>query len=46
VEAVREAIAYCESDPPEMRQDLAESDAWFEAQGLNGPARPPAGKQS
>ncbi|HEY1860089.1 MAG TPA: hypothetical protein VGG61_07030, partial [Gemmataceae bacterium] len=45
VEAVREAIAYCDSDPPEMRQDIAESDAWFEAQGLNGSAQPPASKQ-
>jgi hypothetical protein len=29
VEAVREAIAYCESDPPEIRQDLADQEAWF-----------------
>ena|ERR1700687_6091340 len=38
VEAVHEVIAYCESNPPEVRQDLAESDAWFEAHGYNTPA--------
>lgn len=38
VEAVREAIAYCESDPPEIRADLAMEDALMEARGQNDPA--------
>ena len=33
--AVEEAIAYAESDPPEIRQDIADSDAWFAARGLD-----------
>ncbi|HZU37030.1 MAG TPA: hypothetical protein VFA18_14010 [Gemmataceae bacterium] len=33
VEAVREAIAYCESDPPEIRADLAMEAALAEARG-------------
>jgi uncharacterized protein (DUF433 family) len=33
VEAVREAIAYCESDPPEIRADLAMEDALVQARG-------------
>lgn len=33
VEAVREAIAYCESDPPEIRADLAMEEALMEARG-------------
>ena len=35
VEAVREAIAYCESDPPEIRADLAMEDAVMAATGMN-----------
>ena len=31
VEAVREAIAYCQSDPPEVRQDFADQEAWLKA---------------
>ena len=38
VEAVREAIAYCESDPPELRQDYAAEEALMEATGMNDPA--------
>jgi hypothetical protein len=37
VGAVHEAIAYCQSDPPEIRQDIADSDAWFAAHGLDNP---------
>jgi uncharacterized protein (DUF433 family) len=33
VEAVREAIAYCELDPPEIRADLAMEKALMEARG-------------
>ncbi len=37
VEAVREAIAYCESDPPEIREDLLREEAVVEATGMNDP---------
>jgi uncharacterized protein (DUF433 family) len=37
VEAVREAIAYCESDPPEIRADLAMEERIMEATGMNDP---------
>ncbi|MFV0446002.1 MAG: DUF433 domain-containing protein [Planctomycetaceae bacterium] len=37
IEAVREAIAYCESDPPEIREDFARSEALMEATGMNDP---------
>jgi uncharacterized protein (DUF433 family) len=37
VEAVREAIAYCESDPPEIRDDLRREEALMEATGMNDP---------
>lgn len=36
VEAVREAIAYCNSDPPEIRADLAMEEALMEARGQTG----------
>ena len=36
-EAVREAIAYCEADPPEIRQDIAVEEALMEAGGMNDP---------
>src|SRR4051812_6849659 len=35
VEAVREAIAYCQSDPPEICADLAMEEAIVEASGMN-----------
>jgi hypothetical protein len=35
--AVEEAIAYAQSDPPEIRQDIADSDAWFAAHGYEKP---------
>jgi uncharacterized protein (DUF433 family) len=37
VEAVHEAIAYCESDPPELRDDYAREEALMEAAGMNDP---------
>jgi uncharacterized protein (DUF433 family) len=37
IEAVREAIAYCESDPPEIRQDFRVEEALAEASGMNEP---------
>ena len=35
VEAVLEAIAYCESNPPELVEDYAREEATFEAAGMN-----------
>lgn len=37
IEAVREAIACCESDPPEIRADFACEEALMEALGMNDP---------
>ncbi len=37
VEAVLEAIAYCESDPPEIARDWAADEALAEAIGMNDP---------
>jgi uncharacterized protein (DUF433 family) len=37
LEAVQEAIAYCKSDPPEIRQDLEREEALMEATGMNDP---------
>lgn len=37
VEAVREAIAYCESDPPELIEDLEREERTMEATGMNDP---------
>jgi uncharacterized protein (DUF433 family) len=37
VEAVREAIAYCESNPPELAEDYAREEALSEAAGMNEP---------
>lgn len=37
VEAVREAIAYCESNPPELLEDDAREEALMEASGMNDP---------
>ena len=34
VEAVREAIAYCEADPPEVREDHAGEEARLKAAGV------------
>lgn len=37
VEAVREAIAYCASNPPEIAADFAAEEALAEATGMNDP---------
>jgi uncharacterized protein (DUF433 family) len=37
IEAVREAIAYCDMDPVEIREDLAVEEAIMEATGMNDP---------
>jgi uncharacterized protein (DUF433 family) len=37
LEAVLEAIAYCESNPPELTQDYAREEALMEATGMNDP---------
>jgi uncharacterized protein (DUF433 family) len=37
LEAVREAIAYCESNPPEIREDWEREEAIMEASGENDP---------
>src|SRR5437870_9719852 len=37
LEAVLEAIAYCESNPPEILQDWAREEARMEARGMNDP---------
>jgi len=37
VEAVKEAVAYCESNPPELLEDYAREDAIAEASGENDP---------
>lgn len=38
LETVREAIAFCQSDPPEIRADLAMEEALMEARGENDPS--------
>lgn len=38
VDAVREAIEWCQSDPPELRRDMAREEAIMEATGMNDPA--------
>jgi hypothetical protein len=37
VEAVYEAIAYCQSNPPEISDDLALDEARAQARGMNAP---------
>lgn len=37
VEAVKEAITYCESNPPELLEDYAREEALAEATGMNDP---------
>ena len=37
MEAVLEAIAYCQSNPPEIRQDWEREEAMMEASGMNDP---------
>ena len=38
LEAVQEAIAYCESNPPELAEDYAREEAVMEATGMNDPS--------
>ncbi|HMF15095.1 MAG TPA: DUF433 domain-containing protein [Gemmataceae bacterium] len=38
LEAVQEAIDYCQSDPPELREDHRKDDILAEAIGMNDPA--------
>jgi uncharacterized protein (DUF433 family) len=37
LETVLEAIAYCESNPPELAEDYAREEARMEATGMNDP---------
>ncbi len=37
LEAVLEAIAYCQSDPPEIREDFEREERIMEATGMNDP---------
>jgi hypothetical protein len=38
IEVVLEAIAYCESDPPELARDYALEEAFLNARGINDPS--------
>jgi uncharacterized protein (DUF433 family) len=44
LEAVHEAIAYCKSDPPELREDHRKDALLSEAIGMNDPAIARSGK--
>jgi uncharacterized protein (DUF433 family) len=37
IEAVREAIAYCDTDPIDIREDHSREEAIIEASGMNDP---------
>ena len=37
LDAVREAIAYCETNPPEIEEDFRREEALAEATGMNDP---------
>src|SRR5437660_1260798 len=37
LEAVREAIAYCQTDPPEIKEDFEREERIMEATGMNAP---------
>ena len=37
LEAVEEAIRYCQSDPPEIREDFEREERLMEASGMNDP---------
>jgi uncharacterized protein (DUF433 family) len=37
IEAVQEAIAYCQSDPPEIKKDFEREERLMEATGMNEP---------
>ena len=42
LQAVKEAIAYCQSDPPELKEDYSREEALMEAMGVNDPDNYPA----
>jgi hypothetical protein len=42
--AVEEAIAYCQTDPPEIREDFEREERIMEATGMNDPAYKYGGK--
>jgi uncharacterized protein (DUF433 family) len=44
VEAVQEAIAYCQTNPPEIAEDFAREERRLQATGLNDPAARYGGK--
>src|SRR5687768_9375910 len=44
LEAVREAIAYCQTDPPEIKKDFEREERLMEASGMNDPAYKLGGK--
>ena len=44
VEAVQEAIAYCQSNPPEIKEDFEREERIMEATGMNDPAYKNGGK--
>jgi uncharacterized protein (DUF433 family) len=37
LEAIQEAIAYCQSNPPELLEDYAREEALMKASGMNDP---------
>jgi uncharacterized protein (DUF433 family) len=44
LEAVEEAIAYCQTDPPEIKEDFEREERIMEATGMNDPAYKYGGK--
>jgi uncharacterized protein (DUF433 family) len=44
LDAVREAIAYCQCDPPEIKEDFEREERLMEASGMNDPAYKFGGK--
>jgi hypothetical protein len=44
VEAVQEAISYCQNNPPELREDLRKDEVLAQAIGMNDPAIQRSGK--
>ena len=44
LEAVKEAIEYCQADPPEIREDQRKDAVLAEATGMNDPAYRHSGK--
>jgi len=44
MEAVKEAIAYCQSNPPEIAQDFEREERLMEASGMNDPDYKSGGK--